>query len=212
MNSSRICAVVVIVWLTILIVFLPSIALGAEANEATHNELRALKDGITTAFNKLGASGKEEDLDGILQYAHKNVVLNAMNGVRAVGHEGIRKHFRETMVGEKRTVQSVRHDFNVDALSFLYGDDTAIAYGTTKGKYVLTGGVDLEVNASWLGTLVKENGKWLIAGFQFAPSIFDNPIAQQLQRTLYWAAGGAALVGLIVGYLFGKRRKRRSFI
>lgn len=207
MNNSPICAVAVTVWLTFLVFFSPSRTLGAVPNETTHNELRALKEGITTVFNKLGASGKEEDLTAILQYAHKNIVLNAMNGVRAVGHEGIRKHFRETMVGEKRTVQSVQHDFDVDALSFLYGDDTAIAYGTTKGKYVLTGGVDLEVNATWLGTLVKENGKWLIAGFQFAPSIFDNPIAQQLERTLYWAAGGAGLVGLIFGYLLGRRRR-----
>lgn len=183
----------------------------AESMEETHKELRVLKDGVSAAFNKLGTSGKEEDLDGVLQYAHKNVVLNAMNGARAVGHDGIKKYFRQTMVGESRTVQSVQHEFNVDALSFLYGDDTAIAYGDTRGKYVLTGGVNLDVKATWLCTMVKENGKWLIAGFQFAPSIFDNPIAQQLQRTLYWVAGGAGIVGLLIGYLFGKRRKPRSF-
>jgi hypothetical protein len=89
----------------------------------------------------------------------------------------------------------------------LHGDDTAIAYGTTRGKYVLTGGVNLEVNAKWLGTLVKEDGKWLVAGFQFAPSIFENPIAKQLQRTFYWGAGGAGLVGVLVGYFLGRRRK-----
>lgn len=181
---------------------------GAEGAEAVHNDLRALKDGVSAAFNKLGASGKEEDLDALLRYAHKNVVLNAMNGVSAVGHEGIRRHFRETMVGDKRTVQSVQHEFAVAALSFLYGDDTAVAYGTTKGRYVLTGGASLEVNANWLGTLVKEDGKWLIAGFQFAPSIFENPIAQQLQRTLYGFTGAAAVIGVLIGYFWGRRRKR----
>ncbi|MBM4262707.1 MAG: nuclear transport factor 2 family protein [Deltaproteobacteria bacterium] len=189
-----------------------SAAFGAEGAEATHNELRALKDGVTAAFNKLGASGKEEDLDAVLRYAHKNVVLNAMNGARAVGHDGIRRYFRQTMVGENRTVQSVQHEFNVDALSVLYGDDTAIAYGDTRGKYVLTGGVNLDVKATWLGTMVKENDKWLIAGFQFAPSIFENPIAQQLERTLYWLAAAAGLVGLLIGYLLGRRRKARSLL
>ena len=180
---------------------------GADAGEAIHNELRALRDGISSAFNRLGSSGEEKDLDAVLQYVHKNVVLNAMNGERAVGHDGVRQMFRKSMIGANRSVQSVHHEFTVDDLSVLYGDDTAIAYGTTKGKYLLTGGVNLEVDAQWLGTLVKEDGKWLVAGFQFAPSIFDNPIAKQLQRTLYWATGGAALVGILIGYFVGRRRK-----
>ena len=180
---------------------------GADAAEATHNELRALRDGISNAFNRLGSGGDEKELDAVLQYVHKNVVLNAMNGERAVGHEGVRQMFRKSMVGPNRSVQSVHHDFNVDALSVLYGADTAIAYGTTNGKYVLAGGVNLEVDANWLGTLVKDDGKWLVAGFQFAPSIFDNPIAKQLQRSLYWAVGGAGLAGLLLGYFLGRRRK-----
>ena len=180
---------------------------GADSAEVTHQQLRALRDGISSAFNRLGSSGDEKDLDAVLRYVHKNVVLNAMNGERAVGHDGVRQMFRKSMVGANRSVQNVHHDFNVDDLSVLHGDDTAIAYGTTRGKYVLTGGVNLEVNANWLGTLVKEDVRWLVAGFQFAPSIFENPIAQQLQRTLYWAAGGAGLVGILLGYLFGRRRK-----
>ena len=179
----------------------------ADDAPATHEQLRALRDGVTAAFNRLGTSGKEEDLEPILKYVHKNVVLNAMNGVRAVGHDGIRQMFRQSMVGENRTVQSVHHDFNVDDLSILYGDDTAIAYGTMPGKYVLTGGVNLEVNPKWLCTLVKEDGKWLIAAFQFGPSIFENPIAQQLQRTLYWAVGAAAVLGIGIGYFVGRKKR-----
>lgn len=193
-------------WIVSVILF-AHVACAADA-EATHNELRALRDGVTAAFNKLGTSGKEADLDALLPYAHKNVVLIAMNGMRAVGHDGIKQIFRQTMVGDRRTVQSVHHEFNADALSILYGDDTAIAYGTTDGKYVLTGGANLDVKANWLATMVKEDGKWLIAGFQFAPSIFENPIAQQLQRTLYWFTGAAGVGGLILGYFIGRRRKR----
>jgi ketosteroid isomerase-like protein len=198
-----------LVWLAASFANLAAVAIAADTVEATHNQLRALRDGISGAFNRLGSSGDEKDLDAVLQFVHKNVVLNAMNGDRAVGHDGVREMFRKSMVGVDRSVQSVHHEFNVDALSVLHGDDTAIAYGTTKGKYVLAGGVNLEVDANWLAALVREDGKWLVAGFQFGPSIFDNPIAKQLQRTLYWAAGGTGLLGILLGYFIGRRRARR---
>lgn len=175
-----------------------------DATEAIHNELRALRDGIIEAFNKLGVSGKEEDLEAVLRYVHKDLVLNAMNGDTSVGHDGIRQYFRKTMVGPNRTVQKVYHEFTVAALSILHGDDTAIAYGSTLGKYSLTGGLDFDVNAIWLCTMVKERGKWLVASFQFAPSIFDNPIANKLQRTVYWGVGIAAVIGIALGTLLGR--------
>ena len=181
-----------------------------DATEAIHNELRALRDGITEAFNKLGASGKEEDLGAVLQYVHKDVVLNAMNGDTSVGHDGIRQYFRKTMVGPNRTVQRIYHEFTVAALSTLHGDDTAIAYGSTLGRYSLIGGLDFEVNAIWLCTMVKEHGKWLVASFQFAPSIFDNPIANKLQRTVYWAGGIAAVIGIALGALLGRMSRRKK--
>lgn len=207
MKRTRVKWVAVLLWATLSSLTSARFIHAADATEVTHQELRALRDGISGAFNRLGSSGEEKELEAVLQFVHKNVVLNAMNGERAVGHDGVRQLFRKSMVGTNRSVQSVHHEFNVDALSVLHGDDTAIAHGTTKGKYVLTGGVNLEVDANWLGTLVKEDGKWLVAGFQFAPSIFDNPIAKQLQRTIYWVAGGTGLVGVLLGYFYGRRRK-----
>jgi len=83
-------------------------------------------------------------------------------------------------------------------------------YGSTLGRYSLIGGLDFEVNAIWLCTMVKEHGKWLVASFQFAPSIFDNPIANKLQRTVYWAGGIAAVIGIALGALLGRMSRRKK--
>jgi ketosteroid isomerase-like protein len=179
--------------------------------QATHDQLRALKSGAQEAFNRLGASGRREDLDKLLDFVTDDIVLVAMNGQTAVGKKGIVDYFTRSMTGPSRTVQSVHHEFEVAQLTTLYGGDTGVSYGTTRGRYELTGGMNFEVNANWTATLVRQNGKWLLASFQFGPSIFDNPLLNQALRWMYWGAAIAGIVGLAVGFTLGRwtGRKRR---
>jgi NhaP-type Na+/H+ or K+/H+ antiporter len=65
------------------------------------------------------------------------------------------------------------------------------------------------VNTNWTATMVKEEGKWLLASFQFGPNIFDNPVLNSAMRALYWGAGGAAVIGLLLGFLLGKFTTRK---
>jgi ketosteroid isomerase-like protein len=176
--------------------------------QAAHNELRALKQGAEEAFNRLGMSGNREDLDKLLAFVTDDIVLVPMNGQIAVGKQGIIDSFTRTMTGPNRTVQSVHHEFEVAQLTTLYGGDTGVSFGTTSGRYELTGGMRLDVNANWSATLVKQNGKWLLASFQFAPSIFDNPILNQAVRSMYWAVAIASVVALVVGFVLGRWMRR----
>ena len=34
--------------------------------------------------------------------------------------------------------------------------------------------------------MVLEDGRWLLASFQLAPSIFDNPLVERAAQALYW--------------------------
>ena len=59
----------------------PGFAQNADASiDAIHDEIRALKDGAEEAFNAIGRSGKDGDIESILQYVHDDIVLVAMNG------------------------------------------------------------------------------------------------------------------------------------
>jgi len=180
------------------------------AEQATHDEIRALKAGAEEAFNALGSAGRNGDIEPLLAYVHDKIVLVPMNGETVVGKQGIRKYFTDKMAGPSPTVAYVHHTFNVAALTTLYGDDTGVAYGDSLGSYQLTNGMSFEVQTFWTATMVKEAGKWLLASFQFAPSIFDNPIAAQALSKLYWSAAAAGVIGLIVGLVLARFLPRRS--
>lgn len=178
--------------------------------ETTHEALRALKNDAQETFNRVGMSGSREDLDKLLTLVADGVILVPMNGQTAIGKQGIVDYFERTMTGPNRTVQAVHHDFEVAELTTLYGDDTGVAYGTTKGSYALTGGMNLEVNANWTATMVKQDGRWLLASFQFGPSIFDNPLLTRAVRSMYWGVGIAAFVALAAGFTVGRWTARKS--
>lgn len=177
---------------------------------ATHEALRVLKQEAEDAFNAMGRSGELSDLERLLDLVHDDIVLAAMNGRIARGKDGIIEYFMASMTGPGRTVQSVEHTFDVAELTTLYGDDTGVAYGTTHGAYELTNGLSFEVDANWTATMVNENGRWLLASFQFAPSIFDNPILDRTLSSMYWGIGIAGVVGLVVGFLVGRRSRVRA--
>jgi len=180
------------------------------ATAAIHDEIRALKRGAEEAFNEIGRSGADGDIEKILQYVDDDIVLVAMNGATVVGKQGIRDYFHATMGGPNPTVASVHHDFDVAALTTLYGDDTGVAYGTSLGEYELTNGMSIKVDTYWTATMVREDGKWLLASFQFAPSIFDNPLVGEAMDMVYLVGAIAGVIGLLVGLLlarlFGRRR------
>lgn len=183
-----------------------------EEIEATHDALRALKQEAELAFNDMGQSGEMEDLERLLKLVDENIVLAAMNGSFAIGKSGIIEYFNRTMTGPDRTVQSIHHTFEVADLTTLYGGDTGVAYGTSVGTYELTGGMAIVVDTNWTATMVNQDGTWLLASFQFAPSIFDNPVLNRAVNALYWGVGIAGFAGIILGFLIGRRIGRKSQI
>lgn len=180
------------------------------AVEATHDEIRALKSGVEEAFNLIGSSGADGDIEPLLQFVHDDVVLVAMNGETVVGKQGIRDYFQTKMAGPEPTVASIHHTFNVAALTTLYGDDTGVAYGDSPGQYELTNGMSFDVNTYWTATMVREDGQWLIASFQFAPSIFENPLAEEAFGMVKRVGIIAGIVGLILGFLLARLFGRRA--
>ena len=179
------------------------------ADRAIHDELIAFRVAIQSAFNKVGETGRPEDMPPLLELVHTNVILTAMNGQSVRGKSGIMEYFKHHMIDEGHSVKRLHHDFHADDLSILLKPDVAINRGTSLGTYVFTDGKEFQVHTRWTATMVKEEGRWTVVAFQFGPSIFDNPVINAAVGWIYKAATMAGVLGLLVGVMVGRKTVKR---
>jgi uncharacterized protein (TIGR02246 family) len=175
----------------------------ATASEAVHDELRQLRDRMFAAY-------EQRDMDKLLADVDQNVVITWQNGDRNEGHDEFLKFYEEMMNGDSKIVQDISSTFEVDDLSVLYGDDTAVARGTLTDHFVLSDGSDFTLNSKWTATVVKKDDAWKVASFHVSANIFDNPILALAQGWLMKVGLIAAVIGLVVGLLIGRASKRAA--
>jgi ketosteroid isomerase-like protein len=173
------------------------------SDDATHNELRALRDGLLDAMSK-------GDIERELSYFHPNAAVTWHNAEVSRGRDGIRKYLERMLTGPDKAVESFKADVEVDELTILYGGsvaDTGISFGSAVEHFKMTSGRTFDLPARWSATLVKDGDKWLIASLHVSDNLFDNPLLSMARRIAWWAGGIALLVGLGLGFLLGRRRR-----
>lgn len=175
----------------------------AAEDAAVHDELRALRDGMLDAMNK-------GDVERELAYLHPNVVVTWHDAEVSRGREGVRAYLDRNLKGPGRVVAAYRAEVNVDELTILYGSDTGIAFGSAREHYQLASGGTLDLPSRWTVTLVRVDGKWLIASLHESVNLFDNPLLAAARRTVWWAGGICLVLGLATGVAFGRRGRLRA--
>jgi len=172
--------------------------------ERTHNELRALRDGLVKATN-------DGNVDALLEFLHPNVVITWQNAEVSRGRDGVRAYLAKMTSGPNKVVKRFQTSPTVDELTILYGGDTGIAFGSSKDRFELNDGMSFDLTGRWSATMVKDNGRWMIASFHASSNLFDNPVLALATRSTMWAGvGGLVIGGLIVLVASAlMRRKRR---
>lgn len=175
-----------------------SLALGTlhAADDPAHNELRALRTQVIEAITK-------GDNESVMKHVHPNVVVTWQNAEVCRGVQGLRDFFNKMA---KDTFRGYKVPPTPDDLTVLYGGDTGVSYGHVVAEYNLFG-KKLEFKSRWTATLVKENGRWLLASYHISLNALDNPILGAAKQSLLWAGIGAGVVGLVIGVLVGRRKK-----
>jgi ketosteroid isomerase-like protein len=169
---------------------------GMSPEDPVHNELRALHAQIVEAISA-------GDIDRILSHVHPNVVVTWQNLEVCRGHQGVREFFNRM---GKDAFRGYKVPPTPDELTILYGGDTGISFGRSVGQYKLLG-KEYELVNRWTATLVKENGRWLLASYHVSNNTLDNPLVSVAKRALYWVAGVALLIGVGFGMLVSRRRR-----
>ena len=166
------------------------------AEDPAHAELRTLRTEIIDAITK-------GDIDTVLQHVHPDVVVTWQNSEVCRGRQGLKDFFEKT---GRDSFKGYKVPPTPDDLTLLHDGDTGISFGETVAAYKLLG-KDYEIKSRWTATLVKVDGKWLLAAYHISMNILDNPLLNTAKSALYTAAGIAGVIGIIIGIVLGKRRK-----
>ena len=180
---------------------LPIAHLPADAQKA-HVELRELKATMERALNSM-------DMDTIIANVTDDLIFTTMNGDVARGPAGIRKYFETMMKGPNPRVEKVTANFVADDLSNLYGNNVAVAYGSSKDQYQLKGGQNFDINARWSATMVRRNDRWLISNFHYSTNVFDNAILDAQRKYALMIGGAIALALALLGFWLGRTSGRK---
>jgi uncharacterized protein (TIGR02246 family) len=165
-------------------------------------QLRVLLDAMETGINKL-------DLDGLLKLAQPDVVITWQNAEVSRGHEQVRAYYNRMIKGAAPVVGKISTAATLGGSAVFYGD-SAVAYGTMVDRYELTEGLAFTLNANWSTTVVKSDGQWKVAALHFSTNLFDNALLNAAKRSVWYAAGGALLLGILLTWLAMRlRRKKR---
>jgi ketosteroid isomerase-like protein len=144
------------------------------------------------------------DIDRQLQFVHTNVVVTWQNNVVARGHQGLRDFYAK--IG-KDAFKGYKVPPTPDELTIIYGGDTGISFGESVGAYNLFGR-PFEFKNRWTATLVKENGRWQLAGYHVSLDALNNPLINAAKKSLFVAGGLAGAIGLVLGIFIGRSTNR----
>lgn len=180
-----------VVWLFLLF----TTGLVSAVEDPAHEELRTLRTAIIEGVTR-------GDIDAVLKHVHPEVVVTWQNSAVCVGAKGLKEFFDKT---GKDSFKGYKVPPTPDSLTVFHGGDTGVTYGETVAEYRLLG-KSYEIKSRWTATLVKVDGKWLLAAYHISMNALDNPLLNGAKNALYLAAGVALTVGLLVGRLLVKRR------
>jgi ketosteroid isomerase-like protein len=150
---------------------------------------------------------KKGDIERELTYLHPNVVVTWQNAEVSRGRDGVRAYLNRMLNGPNKVVSDYNVDLNVDELTILYGGDTGISFGSSREHIGLVHDMSLDYPGRWSATLVKEDGKWLIASLHTSTNIFENPLLATARRLIYVAGAVGLVAGLLLGFFLRRRRK-----
>ena len=165
------------------------------AEDPAHEELRALRLSIIDAI-------KKSDIDSVLKHVHPDAVITWQNSEICRGQKGL-KEFFERM--GKDSFKGYKVPPTPDELTIFHGGDTGISFGETVAEYHLLG-KSYELKSRWTATLVKVDGKWLLAGYHISMNVLDNAILSAAKSGIYLAGGVAFVIGILIGRILWKRR------
>lgn len=181
---------------------LPALA-AKSADEADHEQLRALLRGVSEAIN----SKKYEDL---APHFHEDLRVTTINQEVLNTREQIAPYFAKWF-GTGGFLKDLRFTLTPDALTEFHADKRfGVVQGSGLEEYTLADGRRFDMKTRWTATMLRgADGKWRILALHVGTDFLDNPVLGAAKGSLAkvgaLAGLGALLAGLLLGWILKSR-------
>ncbi len=192
MRHLQILAVFTIFWATAI-----GNAFAQDDSAVDRQELLGMLDTVETALNK-------QQFDTITPLLADDVVAVFLDAEVARGPAAVTAYIDKFLSGDAAILKGYTATATLGDSARFFGD-VAVADGTSTDVFDLADGSQLQIDSVWSVTLSKTTGSWKIVQMHFSANLFDNPLMAEAQERIVLFLVLAAIVGLIVGFLIGRR-------
>jgi ketosteroid isomerase-like protein len=177
-----------------------------EPDHAIHEELRDVLRQVKAAMN----SGQ---YDAMLPYLTENIEATSITQEVMSSRADVSKYFQEWF-GPTGYMRKMEIKFDADKPTELSPDKS---WGLVRGKalehYEAKDGDVFDFDTRWTAVMIhSDDGKWRLRAIHFGTNHLDNPVLSKVRRTLVrdgiFAAIASLVIGLVIGWWFGRRRSR----
>lgn len=167
------------------------------------------RQALIKVFREIEASINAQDVERMLAQMAPEATVTWLNGEVSRGHAEIRAYYQRMVKGEKRILDRYLTTAKLGASARFFGHgEVAVADGTMVDEFFPVARGPFTLNSNWTSSSAKIDGQWKVVSMHLSSNVFTNSLIAEAKAAIWWAASGAALAGLVLGWLIGRMRRR----
>ena len=152
-----------------------------------------------------------QDIEGIVAEMRPDCTVTWWNAEISRGHDDIRAYYGRMMKDPGRIISkyTTQAKLGAHARFIGLGGDVAVADGSMEDEFFPIVRGPFRLSSRWSATVAKTDGAWKIVNLHLSSNVFTNVLIAELGRAVWMAGVGGLAIGLLIGWLVGRRSKRR---
>ncbi|HPT49588.1 MAG TPA: nuclear transport factor 2 family protein [Accumulibacter sp.] len=168
------------------------------------------RQALLKVFREIEASINAQDIDRMVAQMDPAATVTWLNGEVSRGHAEIKAYYQRMLKGDQRILDRYLTAAKVAASArFLGNGDVAVADGTMEDEFFPVARGPFRLHSNWSSTSARIDGQWKVISLHLSSNVFTNSLLAEAKNALWYAGGGAAVAGLLLGVLLGRVLGRR---
>lgn len=167
------------------------------------------RQALIRLFREMEASINAQDVDRMVAQMHPQATVTWLNGEVSRGHDEIRAYYQRMVKGEQRYLDRYLTTAKLGAHAQFFGHgEVAVADGTMEDEFFPVARGPFRLSSNWTSTSAKIDGQWKVVSMHLSSNVFTNPLIDEAKAAIWYAGAAAAALGLLLGWLLGRWRRR----